>query len=356
VHEFGHFIVAKKSGVRVDEFGIGYPPKAMKIAKIGETEYTLNWLPFGGFVRLFGEERDEDGKISEEDKNHSLEYKAPWKKILILFAGAFFNFLFGWFLFSYVYFSGVPLFWDKDYVQNANLTIAGTVEGSPASVSGIQQGDIIKEIYLRKDPKQKPRLLSPDFVANFISKYPGETIVIKYKNKNSNLLQTVKITPVQGIIESSPATPAIGVNMTLVSTKKYSVLDSLWLGLKSSVRVSIDVFKGLGHLLKSAFEFNMDLKNVAGPVGIASMVGDAASVGFAYLLYFTALISVNLAVINLIPIPALDGGRILFTLIEVITGGKKWPRLENAVNLIGFGALILLMIVITYHDILKLIS
>ncbi len=353
VHELGHFIFAKLFKVRVDEFGIGYPPKAIRIAKIGETEYTLNWLPFGGFVRLYGEDR-EDEKLSPEQKKRSLSHKEPWKQILILLAGALFNFLLGWFLFAAVYYSGAPLFWDKNYVENSTLMIAGTKVGSPAQVAGLSIGDTISEVYLKDKKDEKPALLSPDTVAEFIAKHPGESIEFKILKKTGQT-EVVELNPAQGIIEDDPSRAAVGISMTLVSTERFGIFKSLYLGLKSSINVTKDVLQGLASLLKGAFSMSLDLKHVAGPVGIASMVGEAAQVGMAYLAYFMALISINLAVINLLPIPALDGGRIVFVIYEWIFRRKAPAWLENSVNFIGFGLLILLMLAITYNDILRLI-
>ena len=353
IHELGHFIFAKIFGVRVDEFGIGYPPKAMKLAKFAGTEYTLNWLPFGGFVRLFGENQSKE-RLSKEEKQVSFEYKKPYQKILILFAGAFFNFLLGWFLFAFVFYSGMPLFWDKNYVENARIVVTDTKVGSPAQIAGIKQGDILEDLYLSSSVKIRPKLMSPDFVASFIAKHTGESLSFKIKTKDGKE-ELLKITPAQGILDSSPSSGAVGVEMTLVSNKSFGVIESLWLGFKSSLSVSWDVLKGLAILVKNTLTLHMDLSHVAGPVGIASMVGQAASVGFVYLLYFMALISVNLAVINLLPVPALDGGRIVFVIYEWIFAKKAPAWLENGLNIVGFVMLILLMLLITYHDIARLL-
>ncbi len=354
VHEFGHFLFAKIFNVKVEEFGIGYPPRAAKLAKIGDTEYTLNWLPFGGFVKLLGENREED--LAEEDKKRSLDNKKPWQKIIILLAGAFFNFLLAWILFSIVFFSGIPLFWDKNYVENSDLIINKIVSDSPAFVSGLENGDIIKDIYLKGDPNVKPRLLSPDFVAAFISEHPGEVLRLSFTSSEDKKIKTVEIIPAQGVLKERPSQAAIGVSMTLVAKKKFGILSSVYLGLKSSIEVVKDVFRGLVNLFYGIVIGQADLKHVAGPVGIASMVGEAASVGFIYLLYFMALISANLAVINLLPIPALDGGRIVFALYEWVFGSKAPSWLENGLNFIGFAALIILMLIVTYNDIAKLLS
>ncbi len=356
VHEFGHFIFAKLFKVRVDEFGIGYPPRALKIAKIGETEYTLNWLPFGGFVRLLGESKEELEDLDEKEKEKSLAYKKPWQKIIILAAGAAFNFLFAWAVFSYVYYSGTPVFWDKEYVQNSELKIVGTVDSSPAYVAGLQSGDVILDLHLKSDTEKKPQLLSPAHVAKFISEHPGEEIIIKYKDAESGEVKEVSLIPSQGIIKDEPSRAAVGMQMTLVSHKKYSLFESVILGFKTSVDVAKAVFLGFIELVKGALSFDINLKQVAGPVGIAGMVGKAYDIGFAYLLYFTALISVNLAVINLLPIPALDGGRIVFALYEWITRRQAPKMLEDGLNFVGFVFLIVLMLLITYHDILKLFS
>ncbi len=355
VHEFGHFIFAKIFKVRVDEFGIGYPPKAMKLAKVKDTEYSLNWLPFGGFVRLFGEDKEE-AELTDEEKKRSFAHKKPWQKILILVAGAMFNFILAWFLFAYVYYSGTPLFWDKTYVENAQLLVSETKPGSPAQVAGISTGDIILGLSLKDNPKEKPKMLSPDFVALFISEYPGKTIILQFKDKESSEIKSVELIPTQGIIDSEPDRAAVGMSMTLQSTRSFGLFESLALGLKSAIDISVDIMKGLAKLFTDAVNFSADLKNVAGPVGIAAMVGEASQVGFGYLLYFTALISVNLAVINLLPIPALDGGRIVFVLYEWIFRRQAPAWFENSVNFVGFALLIILMLAVTYNDILRLLS
>ncbi len=355
IHELGHFFAAKFFGVKVEEFGIGYPPRAIRLFKLGETEYTLNWLPFGGFVKLLGENSSDNEKQDSEYKNRSLEYKHPAKQIIVLFAGVFMNFVFAWILFSYVFFSGVPLFWDKNYLENSQLVINGTLQNSPAQIAGLQEGDIIQEVYLKSDSEKKVETLSPDFVALFISNHPGEEIMVRYFDKSEEEINSVSIVPSQGIIKENPATPAVGMSMTLVSKESVGIVKAAVLGFKTSLNVLKDVTLGISKLIADSLSGNANLKNVAGPVGIAEMVSSAASVGFAYLLYFTALISVNLSVINLIPIPALDGGRILFVFIEWISRRKIPAAFTGLVNFMGFALLIILMLFVTYNDIVRLI-
>lgn len=359
VHEFGHFLFAKLFGVKVEEFGVGYPPRALKLFKIGETEYTLNWLPFGGFVKLLGENPDDNKKNDPEYKERALVNKHPAKQLLVLLGGVLFNFLFAWILFTYVFLSGVPLFWDKNYIKNSELVINGVMENSPAFVAGLDKGDIIYSIAL-KDTKaneeKTPVNLSPDAVSRFISKHPGETIIIDYFDKSENKRKLVDIVPSQGVLKEDPSTAAIGVSLVLMLKKQIGFADAIVLGFKSSVDVFVDVCKGIAKLFTDLFEGNANLKNVAGPVGIAKYVSDAASVGFAYLLYFMALISVNLSVINLLPLPALDGGRAIIVLIEWISRRKIPTVVVNSLNVVGFALLIVLMIIVTYKDITKLLS
>ena len=350
VHEFGHFLFAKLFDVKVYEFGIGYKPRAFRMFKIGETEYTVNWLPFGGFVHLEGEDGEENGQTS----NRSLKAKSAWKQIVILSAGAVFNFLLAWVLFSAVYFSGAPVFWDKNYIKNSDLVVVGVKEGSPASAVGLSEGDVIKKVSDKSG--EELELLSPQTLSLFISKNAGKEIFIEFFDKESGQLKKETVVPAQGLIESEPSRAAIGIEMSLKSKKSYGLFESVILGFKSSVHVVKDVFFGLGSLVSGAINLNFDLNQVSGPVGIASYVGKAANMGFAYLIYFTALISANLAVINLLPFPALDGGRIVFVFAESFFRRKIPAAVENALNAIGFILLIALMIAITYNDILRLVK
>ena len=356
IHEFGHFIFAKLFGVKVEEFGIGYPPKALTLFKLGETKYTLNWIPFGGFVRLLGEEQA-DEVVKEEDKGRRFADKPAWQKIIILVAGALFNFLFAWGALAYVYHSGAPLFWDKEYVENADLVINDVLENSPAKHAGLESGDIIKQIYIKEgDEEKEPTLLSPAFVSKFISQSRGETIYIKYIDKSDMQEKLLDIKAAQGVAEQDPSVLAIGVKLTLVSHIKYSWLEAIYKSFVQSVLYGRDIILAVYKLIKDSLSFKANLEHIAGPVGIATIVSDAASVSFEYFLYFVAIISINLAVINLLPIPALDGGKAFLEFVQTIVRRKVSAGFENAVNTIGFVLLIALMIAVTYNDIVKLLS
>lgn len=262
VHELGHFGVAKYFGIRVDEFGLGYPPKARKLFRWKGTDFTLNWLPFGGFVKIFGENPEEFSATNSSDipaeHGQNLRQQFPQDSLMsksrpvqasVLVAGVVMNFLFAWLLLSAIFVSGLP---------------------APLSAA-------------------RPEGL--------------------------------------GVVEAVSA------------------------GLRASVKITTDTAVSLGTLLSQAVVGRANLSELAGPVGIVSMVGDVRALGFGYLLTFTALISLNLCIVNLLPFPALDGGRILFVAIEAITQKKIHPRIFNTINTVGFALLILLMILITIHDI-----
>lgn len=365
VHEFGHFIVAKKSGIRVDEFGIGYPPRAFG-KKFGETLYTLNFLPFGGFVRIFGENSD-DESISGPDKDRSFINKPKYIQAMVLFAGVFFNILFAWILFSIIFMIGMPSSISendigKNYVKNTSVTITGLLPESPAVESGLLGGDKILSLTAIGDNDQKIKSipgvdsvpLSTDDVSSFIaenSDYSGG-ISIKY-NRDGQELTTI-VNPEVGIISGEETLPAIGISMDLIGEIQYNPILAIWEGLKFTIMLTILIGVGIISFFANALTFSADLSEVAGPVGIVGIVGDASALGFVYLLNITAFISINLTIINLLPFPALDGGRLLFLLIEKIKGSPIRPTVANTANAIGFGLLILLMIVITYNDIARI--
>jgi len=348
-HEFGHFIVAKKSGIRVDEFSFGFPPKIYG-KKIGETTYNLNSLPFGGYVKIFGENGD-DETVTEEDKKRSFVNKPRYIQALVLVAGVVMNFLVAWLLLSVGYMSGLPsstsMVPKGGAVSNQYLTITSVSKGSPAELSGLKTGDKIIKLSNVDDYTTTP---SAESVQYFIRKHGTENIKIDIQRgpdaKEINVIPT----------NNKEGTPAIGIAMDMIGTLKLPVHKAVWEGLKLTSDITAGTAVGFYKLISNAIIGKGDMSQVTGPIGIVGVVGDAAKFGFIYLLSFTALISVNLAVINLLPFPALDGGRLLFLLIEKIKGSRINPKIGNWVNMIGFGLLMVLMVFITYHDIVKLIK
>jgi len=352
-HEFGHFIVAKKSGIRVDEFSFGFPPKLFG-KKIGETSYNFNLLPLGGYVKIFGENPNEDS-MTGPDSGRSFVNKPRYIQAAVLFAGVTMNFLVAWLLLSVGFISGLPTSVQSapkgSVIENQALTITSILPGSPAEIGGIKVGDKIISLNTEKD---STLLLSSNLetetVQSFIKSHGDEKVKISIVRANEKMELTV-------IPEKSDTNDSvmIGISMDTIGTLKLSVHRAIWEGLKLSVDVFVGTVVGFYNLIHGAILGTADMSSVTGPVGIVGVVGDAAQFGFIYLLSFTALISINLAVINLIPFPALDGGRLLFLLIEKIKGSRIKPQIANWVNMVGFGLLMLLMVIITYHDIVKLL-
>jgi regulator of sigma E protease len=352
-HEFGHYIVAKKSGIRVDEFSFGFPPKLFG-KKIGETTYNFNALPLGGYVKIFGENPDEDS-INGPDSKRSFVNKPKYIQMAVLLAGVVMNFLVAWLLISVGFISGLPTSVDNTpkgaIVLDQKPTIIAVLDQSPADIAGLKPGD--KIIALSKNNSDSDINLDTVFgikeIQEFINKNPNAQI-------NVSILRGPDPLVVQVIPESkdinSPA--LIGISMDLIGTLKLPIHRALWEGMKLTINVTIATVIGFYNLITDAFVGQADVANLTGPIGIISIVGDATHFGFVYLLSFTALISINLAVLNLIPFPALDGGRLLFLLIEKIKGSRIRPQIANWVNTIGFGLLMLLMVFITYNDIIKL--
>jgi regulator of sigma E protease len=351
VHEFGHFIVAKKSGIRVDEFGLGLPPRAWG-KKFGETLYSLNWIPFGGFVKIFGEDIHED-LISEQDKPRSFYYKPKWIQSAVLVAGVTFNALFAWLLISVGFMIGFPspVNYVKDVaIKDPHVVILQVLPESPAEKSGLKSGDTLLFVGAGNNSLQDAEL-TPEHISSLIKNSNGEQVQMLYR-RGDTPTQTIFIQPKTGLVSDGFG---VGISMDTIGTLKLPVWQALYEGGKTTIGLIKTTVVGLGTFLWNAVTLKADLSQVAGPVGIAGSVGEARQLGFVYLLSLVALISINLAVINLVPFPALDGGRLLFILIEVIIRRPIPPKIFQWMNAIGFALLILLMFVITGHDILKLL-
>lgn len=357
VHELGHFLVAKLFKIRVDEFGIGYPPRAFTIGTHGDTTYTLNWLPFGGFVRIFGERYDVE--YSAKDKKRAFVHKNRAVQAAVLVAGVMFNVIFAWLLFSATLMMGAPTAIEESEAAglDTRLIVSSVVPGSPADAVGLIAGDEIVSITLSDDPTEALKTLTPSNTASFIQERAGEPLRIEYiRDSQSGVTEETTLTPAHGVLDESPGTPAVGIAMALVANKSLTLFPALAQGFIGTIHALETVAVGLFGFFASAITGTADWSQVAGPVGIAGLVGDASSVGFAYLLYFTAFISVNLAIINLLPLPALDGGRLVFIGIEAILRRPISEKIATALNVVGFTLIILLMVIITYHDIVRILS
>ncbi len=352
-HEFGHFIVAKKSGIKVDEFSFGFPPKLFG-KKIGETTYNFNALPFGGYVKIHGQNPD---NLTTKDKNDRRSFvNKPWYiKVAVLLAGVVMNFLVAWLLLSIGFISGLPTSVGSApkgaVVQNPALTIVNVLSNSPAQKSGLRSGDKILSLKTNKD-----------FIKISTSDTPAKAVQIFVKNNPTEKIdfylmrgkKAKEIIVIPSIIKIG-GKAMVGINMDMIGELHLPVYQAVWEGLKLSWDLTAKTAVGFYNLIAKSLSGHGSLSGITGPIGIIKIVGDAASFGFIYLLSFTALISINLVILNLIPFPALDGGQLLFILIEKIKGSRINPKTANIINFIGFGLIMLFMVIITYHDIVNLL-
>lgn len=356
VHEGGHFIAAKKCGVHVYEFALGMGPKVLSFKRKNDpTEYTLRAFPIGGFCAMAGEEGEDDESL---DKDKFMCNKSKIKRIIILVAGVTMNFITAIILLFIIGLS---------FGSTEQKSIIGRVEsGSPADVAGLKVNDKIIECNGYK-----------------ISTWDKLTIVTNLKNKNNyyeykvehedGSVDTYKITPDEYVVIGSETIKLDENNKLEDVLKKYNkkeseVTVSKLVGIGAPSEIKKDFLSALKYafskfgsivstmllILGSLFTGKLGLSALSGPVGMYSIVGTVASLGFANLIYLTAYLSINLGVLNILPFPAFDGGRVLFVLIEAITRKKVDPKIEGYFHSIGFILIMLLMVYITFQDVLRL--
>jgi regulator of sigma E protease len=347
VHEWGHYITAKKTGMRVDEFGIGFPPKLFGVKK-GETEYTLNAFPIGGFVRIYGED---PAQVDDVDRTRAFGARPKWAQAIVLIAGVTMNVLLAWVLFVVIFMVGMPTAVDEvDATDAAELVIESVLPDSPAAEQ-LPVGVIVTAISDGEVTLTQPRIST---FTEFVQARADMPLTITYRQGDTDT--DVTLVPRTDILPDSPDTAALGVSLRLVDVYAYGFFPALWEATRTTVDVTNMITVGLATLIGQALVGTADFSQVAGPVGIVGLVDDAAETGIVALLTFVAFISLNLAVINLLPFPALDGGRLVFVAIEAITGRPINPVWTGRLNLLGFALLILLMVIITYNDILRLLN
>jgi regulator of sigma E protease len=353
VHEFGHFVAAKWSGMRVDEFGLGYPPRAMLIGKLGDTEYTLNWLPFGGFVKIYGE--DPNVEIVDETRGgRAFTQKNRFSQAIVLIAGVVMNLLLAYALITGALIAGTPRALSQDEVVlagNAELAVASVLPESPAALAGLLPGD---SIISAEDTAGKWKAADPQSFSEFVSASHGSIVTLHVKR--DGYFVSISAAPAAGVAVADPSRYALGVEVVTIGVVPLSFGSALIEGARLTWGATKLTALGLLNFFYGVFTMSADLSQVAGPVGIAGIVGSASAQGLGYLFSIMAIISINLAIINLIPVPALDGGRLLFVIIESIIRRPINRSVANAVNGIGFVFLILLMLVVTANDIFRILG
>lgn len=341
VHEFGHFITAKRARLRVDEFGFGFPPRLWGI-KRGDTIYSINALPFGGFVRIKGE----SGEDSHDQDSFSS--RPVWQRLLIIVAGVVMNVLLTVVLLAGGYLIGFPQILEGEIskyasVRGEHIEILSVLPKSPAEKSGLKPGDWI----IGGDEHKYVPARTEEFRA-WISERVGALTQIPIAHEG--VRRNITVTP--EILEKT-GKAGIGVTIADVGIVRYPI----WLAIPKAVEMTGFLAKTIvvsfGTLIRDWFSGQPVTAELAGPVGIAVLTGQAARQGFVFLLQFVAILSLNLAILNILPIPALDGGRALFILLEKFLRRKVTRHVEHLIHQVGFVLLILLVLFVTYRDLGK---
>ena len=353
VHELGHFWVAKQFGLKPEEFGFGFPPRAWgryksqdgtwktvkgsgEVKDAADTIYSVNWLPLGGFVKL-GED-DDPGNNPYHFNNRPI-----WQRFLILSAGVIMNVVLAAVLLSVGYMIGLPQVLgdvgSKAIVSNERVQIIEVYSDSPAEQAELKIGDVISRVNgeIIKD--------SDDLQLNVKSNIGTELdFTITRGDEKINKQITPEIRP-----ESNEG--GVGIGITDTGLVRYPWYIAIWEGIKTTIFLVGAIIMAFFNMIKGLIMGNGVGADIAGPVGIAVLTGQVARMGFVYILQFTALLSINLAIINGLPFPALDGGRVLFLFIEKLKGSPVKKEIEGTIHYIGFALLMLLVLVVTIKDV-----
>jgi regulator of sigma E protease len=355
-HELGHFWTARKFGIKAEEFGFGFPPRIGGIYKNGEgkwkkvlgskevkdspgTIYSLNWIPLGGFVKIKGENGENENELD------SFAGKKIWQRAVVLSAGVGMNIILAMVLISFGLMIGLPETLDnlpsQARISEKKIQIAVVMADSPAEKAGLVVGDTIISI-------DKQDFANEGELQNFVAGKVGEELNYEIKRGREDI--NLKITP-----EIRPETDKGGVGIAIAVTGlvKYPWYLAIWEGAKTTIFLTWAIVVAFYELFKNLIIGHGLSADVAGPVGIAALTGQVAQMGFVYVLQFTVLLSINLAIINFLPLPALDGGRILFLIIEKIKGSPVKREIEATIHNIGFSLLMLLVLIVTFKDIAR---
>lgn len=354
LHELGHFLLAKKFGVEVEEFGVGYPPRIFG-KKIGKTIYSLNLLPFGAFVRIRGEE----GKLGVEDAK-SFSSKPIWQRALILIGGVVTFWLIGFLIFTVIAASwGLPTSVAEDFqpealgqniqiVEGPQVQIIGVSSGSPAELVGLKVGDIIMNVKAQMSNVKKIDKVGQ--IQEFTQEHLGQEIILTIKRGEdiSEVSVVPRVSPPEG-------EGAMGIALARVAKFRYPWYRAPLQGVLVTAQQTVAMPMILGQVIVKAIQGEkVEGVKFVGPIGIGEMMGRSLKIGFDSFLLLVAMISIWLALFNLLPIPAVDGGRLLFLVIEKVRGRPVNPNFERNITALFFTILVGLMIFITIKDIIRI--
>jgi regulator of sigma E protease len=345
LHELGHFVFARKFGVRVEEFGMFLPPRIWG-KKIGETIYSINWIPAGAFVKLSGEDSN------EKSDPRSFAAKPIWQRALIIAAGVISFWLVAVVIYSFVFMTGaVEQVDDSDTATNAKVQIVAVSNGSPASAAGLQMGDIIKSINLEKSASPAMQVNKVAQVQDLASADKGQVLAMEIVRgeENKEIFVTPRANPPAG-------EGAMGIELMRVAQKNYVWWQAIGNGFVATWNITLGVFDGWGQIIGRLFKHQglPPGAQMVGLVGIMNLMAKQAQMGMSYYLQFVAMISVYLAVFNALPIPALDGGRLLFLAIEAVRRKPVSEKIEQSLTMFFFAALMIFAVIVTVQDVRRL--
>jgi len=333
-HELGHFLMAKYSGVGVLKFSLGFGPKLFG-RKVGETEYLLSAIPLGGYVKLLGESDDE--KLSEEDEKRSFLKQPVWKRIAIVAAGPVFNFFLAIIIFCFVYMWGIP---------NLTTKIGGVQEGSAAFEAGIAAGDVILAIDGKKVAKWTD-------MADQVMKSKGKAlrITVEKNGQTRDVAATPRLMKAKSIFGEDTEAYKLGISPAEeLFIERMNPFRAFWSALVQTWEISWLTLVSIVKMIEGV----ISPRTLGGPILIAQIAGDQAKAGLIPFLMFMALLSINLGILNLLPIPVLDGGHLMFFLIELATGREVNVKWRERAQQVGFIILVALMIFVIIMDIDKM--
>jgi regulator of sigma E protease len=337
VHEFGHFLVAKLLGVRVEIFSLGFPPKLVA-KKLGETDYRISVVPLGGYVKLLGENPNDE--VPPELIPRSFQHRPLWHRALIVLAGPAFNFIFAFLALALLFaISGLP------YVPTE---VSRIIPDSPAARAGLKPGDLI--VAVNGTPVKRWEDLSHQ-----IRQHGGQTLTLSVKRGDQTL--DFKVTPEKRESENLFGQKVQAYQIGVASSERLAIEElgpgrAVEEGMSYTLRIAALTLQSIYKLITR--EISVD--TLGGPIMIAQVAGKQAEMGFSHLIHFMAVLSVNLTLLNLLPVPVLDGGHMVFLILEAVRGKPLALKHREMAQAVGMMLILTLMLLVFYHDIMRLIS